>query len=537
VLLFSDSRQRAAKLARDMSDASDISAARQLFAIAIKTMEEQTVEQSMNSLYDYFCLAAGERHVHIFHGTERSKFAEDCTSAINNYKRCIKRGREYIPRFTIANAPVQMQKYLLRLFAGGYNTLYDSATSWIEPTDQALFDAVDALEENHVRVKDEEFIDFFNAWILSVCDMCTAIGHTIGDDVRREVRPSYGGYGLDKNWGFSKVIREIMGWSEENETEMAWKRVLKEMFLDSAQPDNGKLYIDLSRIKPRFDVTHVWYKCEQCSELTPFLLKCKCPSCGSLHIHKMESNEYEALSFWRKPIEDAIRGDSIQVIDTEEHTAQLSHKDQRDDLWSKTEQYELRFQDLIQDGETPVDILSSTTTMEVGIDIGSLVAVGLRNIPPMRENYQQRAGRAGRRGSSLSTIVTFCEDGPHDTLYFNDPIPMFRGEPRKPWIDARSEKLLQRHLAMVIIQEYLSGNGLSVDTVSAAEFLYELLDGFKSYIASYNVDNDKHLLPEGTLFNYSAFKDELKNNFDKLKEKCQAHPELFGVEEGVRETC
>ena len=49
VLLFSDSRQRAAKLARDMSDASDISAARQLFAIAIKTMEEQTVERSMNT--------------------------------------------------------------------------------------------------------------------------------------------------------------------------------------------------------------------------------------------------------------------------------------------------------------------------------------------------------------------------------------------------------------------------------------------------------------------------------------------------------
>lgn len=535
VLLFSDSRQRAAKLARDMSDASDISAARQLFAIAIKTMEEQTVEQSMNTLYDYFCLAAGQRHVQMFHADERTKFAEDCASALNNYNRCVKRGRDYAPRFTIANAPVQMQEYLLRLFAGGYNTLYDSATSWIEPTDQALFDAVDALEENHVTVTDEEFINLFNAWILSICDMSTALGHTINDTVRLKVRPKRGGYGLDKDWEFSKVIREIMGWSDGNETEMAWKRVLKEAFLDSAQPDNGKLYIDLSRVKTRYDATHVWYKCEQCSELTPFFLKGRCPSCGSTHIHKMESDEYEALSFWRRPVADAVQGEPIHVIDTEEHTAQLSHKDQRDDLWSKTEQYELRFQDLIQDGETPVDILSSTTTMEVGIDIGSLVAVGLRNIPPMRENYQQRAGRAGRRGSSLSTIVTFCEDGPHDTLYFNDPIPMFRGDPRRPWIDVRSEKLLQRHLAMVVLQEFLAEKHMSLDTVPAAVFLEDFLDSFKNYLASYSVDKDKLLLPIGVVFHYSEFADELKEALDTLKEKCHAHPELFGVDEGAKE--
>ena len=535
VLLFSDSRQRAAKLARDMSDASDISAARQLFALSIKTMEEQTVEYSMNSLYDFFCLVAGQRHVQMFHVPERTKFAEDCASALNNYNRCVRRGRDYSPRFTTANAPVQMQEFLLRLFAGGYNTLYDSATSWIEPTDQALLDAVDTLDENHVTVTDEEFIDFFNAWMLSICDTSTALGHTINDTVRLKVRPNRGGYGLDKDWEFSKVIREIMGWGDGNEIEMAWKRALKEAFLDSAQPDNGKLYIDLSRVKTRFDATHTWYKCEQCSELTPFFLKGRCPSCGSTRIHKMESNEYEALSFWRKPVTDALQGEPIHVIDTEEHTAQLSHKDQRDDLWSKTEQYELRFQDLIQDGETPVDILSSTTTMEVGIDIGSLVAVGLRNIPPMRENYQQRAGRAGRRGSSLSTIVTFCEDGPHDTLYFNDPIPMFRGDPRRPWIDIRSEKLLQRHLAMVILQEFLAEKHMSLDTVPAAVFLQDYLDSFKGYLATYNVDKDKLLLPVGTTFHFSAFEDELKKAFDILNEKCQAHPELFGVDEGAKE--
>lgn len=535
VLLFSDSRQRAAKLARDMSEASDISAARQLFAIAIKMMEEQTIEQSMNSLYDYFCLAAGQHHVQIFHDPERTKFAEDCDVALKNYNRCVKRGREYVPRFTITNAPIQMQEYLLRLFAGGYNTLYDSATSWIEPTDQALVDALDALEENNVMVTEEEFIDFFNAWILSICDMSTAIGHTISDTIRLKVRPKYGDYGLDKDWGFSKTIRESMEWHDGNEREMAWKRVLKEAFLDSAQPDNGRLYIDLSRVKPRFDMEHIWYKCEQCSELTPFTLKGKCPSCGSSHMHKMKSYEYEALDFWRKPIADALQGEQIHVIDTEEHTAQLSHKDQRDDLWSKTEQYELRFQDLLQDGETPVDILSSTTTMEVGIDIGSLTAVGLRNIPPMRENYQQRAGRAGRRGSSLSTIVTFCEEGPHDTLYFNDPTPMFRGDPRKPWIDIKSEKLLQRHLAMVILQEFLSENHESLDTVSAATFLNNFLENFKSYLASYDANKDKLLLPAGISFNYPVFEKELRKSFDMLKEKCQTHPELFGVEEGAKE--
>ena len=534
VLLFSDSRQRAAKLARDMSYASDISAARQLFAIAIKAMEEQADdEQSMDLLYDYFCLAAGQHHVQMFHGGERKKFAENCNNNLERYNRSVEQRRKYRPKFKLANAPIQMQEYLLRLFAGGYNTLYDSATSWIEPTDLALSDAVYALDKNNVTVTDEEFKGFFNAWMLSICDTSTAIGHTIRDEIRLKVRPNYGGYGLNTNWEFSKTIREIMGWHDGNATEMAWKRVLKNEFLDSA--DNGKLYVDLSRVKPRFNTEHTWYKCEQCSELTPFTLKDKCPSCGSPHIHEMKSEEYDALSFWRKPVFDALHGEPIHVIDTEEHTAQLSHKDQRDDLWSKTEQYELRFQDLIQDGETPVDILSSTTTMEVGIDIGSLVAVGLRNIPPMRENYQQRAGRAGRRGSSLSTIVTFCEDGPHDTLYFNDPVPMFRGDPRRPWIDVRSEKLLQRHLAMVILQEFLSENQMSMDTVPAADFLNNLLNGFKSYLASYDVGKDKLLLPAGVQFHYSTFEDELKNTFDALKEKCQTHPELFGVEEGAKE--
>ena len=531
VLLFSDSRQRAARLARDMSEASDISAARQLFALAIHSMEQSTAERSMNELYDYFCLAAGQNHVQIFHEPEREKFAADCKTAIENYDRCVRRGREYSPRFSIANAPIQLQSHLLRLFSGGYNTLYDSATSWIEPTDGALLDSLDMLEEAGIEITEEEFLEVFNAWMISICDTATALGHTISDTVRLNVRANYNGYGLDKNWSFSRNIKEIMGWTDNDQNADKWISVLKSAFLDTTQPDNGKLYVDLSRVKPRFLENHKWYRCGQCSEITPYKLHDCCPSCGSESIREMSEVEFSSLNFWRKPVVDALNGERIHVINTEEHTAQLSHKDQRDEMWSKTEQYELRFQDLIQDGETPVDILSSTTTMEVGIDIGSLVAVGLRNIPPMRENYQQRAGRAGRRGSSLSTIVTFCEDGPHDTLYFNNPVPMFRGDPRKPWIDISSEKLIRRHLNMVVLQEFLTTIYASLDTISTASFVDACLEDFYQYLSHYKINPNDILLDNPGSFDLAELRDELSKALEKLKKKRDAHPELYGISE------
>ena len=266
---------------------------------------------------------------------------------------------------------------------------------------------------------------------MSLCGESAAIGHTVPDEIRLEVRQLFGGYGLDKNWKFPSVIHKIMSWGANDIEAQKLRDVLDDLFL-AVRADNGRKYLDLSRIRPRFYKTHSWYLCEKCSGITPFRLRGHCPVCGDKHIYAMTEQELSALDFWRKPIDDALNGSRIHVIDTEEHTAQLSFRDQRNKMWSRTERYELRFQDITRGSETPVDILSSTTTMEVGINIGSLTAIGLKNIPPTRENYQQRAGRAGQRGSSLSTIITFCEDDPHNTLYFNEPAPMFRGTPRKP---------------------------------------------------------------------------------------------------------
>lgn len=98
------------------------------------------------------------------------------------------------------------------------------------------------------------------------------------------------------------------------------------------------------------------------------------------------------------------------------------------------------------------DALSVTTTMEVGVDIGSLNSTIMANMPPQRFNYQQRVGRAGRSGQAFSFAITSCRDTAHDEYYFQNSYRMTGETPPQPRLDLGRKTVVQRVIAAELLR-------------------------------------------------------------------------------------
>ena len=113
------------------------------------------------------------------------------------------------------------------------------------------------------------------------------------------------------------------------------------------------------------------------------------------------------------------------------------------------------FQNVILDNENQrtdeIDLLSVTTTMEAGVDIGALSIVLLGNVPPQRFNYQQRVGRAGRRGEPVASSLTLCRLRTHDDHYFSHTGEITNNPTPSPYLDLRSPDIIKRVLAKEVL--------------------------------------------------------------------------------------
>lgn len=112
-----------------------------------------------------------------------------------------------------------------------------------------------------------------------------------------------------------------------------------------------------------------------------------------------------------------------------------------------------------------INILNCSTTMEMGVDIGTVSSVMMTNVPPSITNYRQRVGRAGRRGQSIALAFTFCKDRPLDREAFRDPAAFLQRSLSAPKVTLTSRPIVQRHVNAFLLSQFMhqqSGNAMKM---------------------------------------------------------------------------
>lgn len=197
--------------------------------------------------------------------------------------------------------------------------------------------------------------------------------------------------------------------------------------------------MDISRFKIKTSFSHEirWYICSKCGKLTTNNIGDACPAnrCDGL----LAECDFE-IDFVNNHYRKQYLELDIFPMKVKEHTAQLSPDTAK------------RYQEMFV--KKDINVLSCSTTFEMGVDVGELETVFMKNMPPTPANYAQRAGRAGRRKDSVAYSLTFCRLSSHDLTYFNAPVKMIKGKIYPPKFKTENEKIVKRHMNAAIIASY-----------------------------------------------------------------------------------
>lgn len=235
-----------------------------------------------------------------------------------------------------------------------------------------------------------------------------------------------------------------------------------------------------------------FYRCDKCGKLTPYNIRNKCTQ-DKCHGTLVEVDPDEALAtnYYRQQ----YKTKKIESIVIKEHTAQLDRK--------QAKEYQIDFKNW------KINILSCSTTFEMGIDIGGLDTVFMRNVPPTPANYVQRAGRAGRRKDSAAYILTYCGTGSHDFTYFSEPEKMISGIINPPYFNVLNKKIIVRHLMATSLGFFFRKYPQYFKTLDALVINGGGIEKFKEYMELHPEDLNeyinKKILPEPQYREYRNF--------------------------------
>ncbi len=389
-------------------------------------------------------------HLHFFDGKDQGSLLEDCQRFAKDYDSDldIALSENWRPQ-----PGVRYRQALLRQISDPYYSLVAACAAVVEPRKTKL-----RLLERRVGalVSPQVLVEITAEWIREMLDS-NAFDPGLSLNSRELEFPYFEPVRAED--GLKRFFEDLKTRSGLDTSGIkALREALFEVFTTAATTadDSGRLLVP-DGLLLSIAIDETWQQCLLCGNVQRQLYIGACANCGRKSLEGRPPNHPYMVArkgFFREPLRAVLGGQRPIHLTAEEHTAQLSQRD-AGVVYATTEEFELRFQDVpLGAKKPPVDILSCTTTMEVGIDIGSLTAVGLRTVPPLRENYQQRAGRAGRRGTSVSSVLTFAQGGAHDAHYFANPEAIISGAPREPRIKSDNKRLARRHIYSYLLQTF-----------------------------------------------------------------------------------